>query len=407
MRESIFLSFSVVLVCVLIAFSLVVYDYASVVARERFSDTLTSLSQSVLTNLDSNVAEMNRLSLTLIYSEVFQSLFARHLSLLRTPVSTSQKIDKLANTEALIAIGETVLGPNQSAPQINIYDLHGEMIGTGFYSQLIDRDAAREPWYEEVMQSDGERVILPPHMDPLLEESSVIVKDKQYISLLRTFQDALLSTQGIVEVKQYCDVLFSEPNLLRGSSASVFVFDRVGNQLYPYDEVPANASALRQLADQAAHRATVAGVLPGKTESHIFAAAVSAKTGWTLLIGEPSAGLAASVIQYAVRIVLLTFTAIACSLIASYFIARRVTSPIKALHAEIESLDLHTLEKAAEGTPEANLGEIDELRMAFHAMRMKLNESIQEAISLREHEKEAQLVALQSQLNPHFLHNML
>jgi len=40
-------------------------------------------------------------------------------------------------------------------------------------------------------------------------------------------------------------------------------------------------------------------------------------------------------------------------------------------------------------------------------MRLNLNESIQEAVSLRAHEKEAQLVALQSQLNPHFLHNML
>ena len=40
-------------------------------------------------------------------------------------------------------------------------------------------------------------------------------------------------------------------------------------------------------------------------------------------------------------------------------------------------------------------------------MRLKLNESIQEAVSLRAHEKEAQLVALQSQLNPHFIHNML
>ena len=68
-------------------------------------------------------------------------------------------------------------------------------------------------------------MILPPHMDPLLEETSVIVKDKRYVSLLRTFRDALLSTQGIVEVKQYCDTLFGELDLLRGTSASIFVFD--------------------------------------------------------------------------------------------------------------------------------------------------------------------------------------
>ena len=69
------------LACVLIAFSLVVYDYASAVARERFADALTSLSKSIMTNLDAQVVEMNRMSLTLIYSRVFQNLYARHLAL--------------------------------------------------------------------------------------------------------------------------------------------------------------------------------------------------------------------------------------------------------------------------------------------------------------------------------------
>lgn len=406
-RGSIFLSVSLMLACVLIAFSLVVYDYASAVARERFADALTYLSKSIMTNLDAQVVEMNRMSLTLIYSQVFQSLYARHLALPLSPESAEQRITKLENTEALIEVSDTVLGPNQSAPQVNLFDLRGEMIGAGYYSRLIERDVTQEPWYAEVIQAEGERVIYPPHMDPLLEETSVIVKDKQYVSLLRTFHNTLLSTQGIVEVKQYCDSLFSELDLLSGSSKSIFVFDSRGSQLYPYDGPPADAPALLRIADQTARSLIVSGVLPGKREPQIFAAAVSRETGWTLLIGEPSAGLAASVLQYAMRIALLTLAAIACSLAASYFIARRVTVPIKELHAEVEALDLGNLDKTTEGTHRPNLGEINELRLAFHDMRLKLNESIREAVSLRAHEKEAQLVALQSQLNPHFLHNML
>ncbi len=67
------------------AFSLVVYDYASGVARDRFAEALNTLSRSVMTNLDAQVAEMNRLSLTIIYSRVFQGLYARHLALPRSP----------------------------------------------------------------------------------------------------------------------------------------------------------------------------------------------------------------------------------------------------------------------------------------------------------------------------------
>jgi len=406
-RGSIFLSVSLLLVCVLVAFSLVVYDYLSAVARERFADALTSLSRSLLANLDARVAEMNRVSLTLIYSPIFQELYARHLALPRAPDTPSERMGRLENSEALIEICETILGPNRSAPQLNVFDLRGEMVGAGYYSGLIERDVTREGWYPEVARAGGGRVIRPPHMDPLLEETSIIVKDKRYLSLVRTFRDPLLSTEGVVEVEQYCDDLFSELDLLRQSSRTLFVFDRGGSQLYPYDGAQADRGALLRLAGRAARRPIVTGAFPGAREPQILAAAVSDDNGWTLLIGEPSAGLAASVLQYAARIALLTFAAIACSLAASYFIARRVTVPIKALHAEIEALDLGNLEQAWPGTKRPDLGEIDGLRLAFQDMRIKLNASLREAVMLRAHEKEAQLLALQAQLNPHFLHNML
>ena len=126
------------------------------------------------------------------------------------------------------------------------------MIGAGYYSRLIEKDVRREPWYAAVMEAGGNRVILPPHMDPLLEQTSVIVKDKRYMSLARTFQDALLSTQGIIEIKQYCDTLFGELDILNGASGSFFLFDAAWNQLYPYDGAAADPAPFRRFAGQAA-----------------------------------------------------------------------------------------------------------------------------------------------------------
>ena len=126
------------------------------------------------------------------------------------------------------------------------------MMGAGYYSRLIERDVKGEGWYAAVMGAGGDRVILPPHMDPLLEQTSIIVKDKRYVSLVRTFRDALLSTQGIIEVEQYCDTLLSELDLLNGTSGSFFLFDDAWNQLYPYDGSPADPAPFRRLAGQAA-----------------------------------------------------------------------------------------------------------------------------------------------------------
>jgi sensor histidine kinase YesM len=383
------------------------YDSASSIAKERFSETLASLSRAVLSNLDSRVGEMNRLSLTVVYSEVFQDLYKRHLELPRSPSSSEQRIAKLSNTEALIEICDTILGPSQAAPQVNIFDPEGQMIGAGYYSRLIERDAKRESWFSEVENARGDRVILPPHSDPLLDDTSVIVKGKLYVSLIRSFQDSLRSTRGIIEVKQYCESLFGDLDTLGGTSASVFVIDGSGRTLYPYEVAETEGPSILELSRKAAAGPITTNTLPGKSEAQVVAAASSVDTGWIVLIGEPAAGLSTSIMQYAVRIFLFTIAAIFCSMVASYYIARRVTIPIKALHKEIEGLDIENLDYDAAGGRSTALGEIDSLRIAFHEMRLKLNDSIREAVSLRAHEKEAQLVALQSQINPHFIHNML
>ncbi len=407
MRGSIFISVSLLIVSVLLAFSLFIYDSASYIARERFSETLSSLSRAVLSNLDSRIEEMNRLSLTLVYSEVFQDLYRRHLELPRDPLSFEERIAKLENTEALIEICDTILGPGQAAPQVNVFDPRGQMIGAGYYSRLIERDARGELWYGEVEAAAGERVILPPHSDELLDDTSVIVKGKRYVSLLRGFQDSMRSTRGIIEVKQYCEKLFDGLDSLGGDSASIFVVDGTGRVLYPYDGPAPDGGAILGLSEKAVAGSVFEGRLPGSRVDQVIASSSSRGTGWIVVIGENAAGLSTSIMQYAARIFLFALAAILCSLVASYSIARRLTIPIKALHDEIEGLDIGNLDYVAARAHGGAPGEIDSLRLAFHEMRLKLNDSIQEAVSLRAHEKEAQLVALQSQINPHFIHNML
>ena len=87
----------------------------------------------------------------------------------------------MENTEALIEISETILGPNRSALQANVFDLRGQMIGAGYYSR-IERDVKGEPWYATVMKAGGDqRDAFRRDMDPLLEQTYV-VKDKRYVS---------------------------------------------------------------------------------------------------------------------------------------------------------------------------------------------------------------------------------
>ena len=87
------------------------------------------------------------------------------------------------------------------APQVNVFDLQGEMIGAGYYSRLIERDAKFELWYAEVMRRKGDRVILPPHVDPLQEQTSIVVKGKRKASRGKIYKRSDIK-KAIVTIKE-------------------------------------------------------------------------------------------------------------------------------------------------------------------------------------------------------------
>lgn len=53
------------------------------------------------------------------------------------------------------------------------------------------------------------------------------------------------------------------------------------------------------------------------------------------------------------------------------------------------------------------LDELEEREAAFHGMRAKLRQFMDEALEARAHEMKSTLLALQSQMDPHFVYNML
>lgn len=103
--------------------------------------------------------------------------------------------------------------------------------------------------------------------------------------------------------------------------------------------------------------------------------------------------------------VLVVITAIILSSFASSFFALKITKPIKNL--------CNTMKKVEKGNfnikiPETRReDEIAILNKSFNYMTLKIKEMIQFQYQLEVKNREAQLMVLQSQINPHFLYNTL
>jgi two-component system, sensor histidine kinase YesM len=100
----------------------------------------------------------------------------------------------------------------------------------------------------------------------------------------------------------------------------------------------------------------------------------------------------------------LTFAAIGFSVVAAWGLSRSIYTPIKKLHDVTKTITQNDLQALVTGD---NVDEITELGMSFNIMIGKIRELLDSKIKEQENLKKAEMRALQSQINPHFLYNTL
>jgi two-component system sensor histidine kinase YesM len=100
----------------------------------------------------------------------------------------------------------------------------------------------------------------------------------------------------------------------------------------------------------------------------------------------------------------LTFGAIVFSILVAWGLSRSIYTPIKKLHDVTKTITQNDLQALVTGD---NVDEITELGLSFNIMIGKIRELLDSKIKEQEILKKAEMRALQSQINPHFLYNTL
>ncbi len=100
----------------------------------------------------------------------------------------------------------------------------------------------------------------------------------------------------------------------------------------------------------------------------------------------------------------LTFGAVVFSILVAWGLSRSIYTPIKKLHDVTKTITQNDLQALVTSD---NVDEITELGMSFNIMIGKIRELLDSKIKEQEILKKAEMRALQSQINPHFLYNTL
>lgn len=406
-QSKLFYSYSAFIISVVIVIVTAFYLYISNFMQQKASEALFQLSRHVSTEFDTQFADMNATSVKILFSEPLHDLFFSDMFQITR--------DSVFKQRQFTNILYPMIGYDRTFKRINMFRMSGEFASVGddsrFTRLTLDR-ISRVPWVKDTLKLDGAKFITPPHPDSWTNGSDMI------ISLSRAFPTSWGGeVASILEVQQDYGVFVNiidnaqtNPSLQPNRDVQVYVVNRAGETIYPLasdTNLETTHSFWQEVATQRVSQPSGTIIHAKEHPKSIIAYSDSDTSGWTVIAVQSKSKLLAPVVSFRNIVLMLGLLTMLITLIISYWVARSLTIPIKRVHKSIKLLSLNTLPPKTEQPATMQLNELEQLNNAFHHMRLRLQESLEETIAARAHELEAHNFALQSQMNPHFLYNTI
>ena len=354
--------------------------------RESRDDTIQTLRQTSLSVADSvnqHLNQMNQVSLNAISSQDLREAFSRYFS--ETLSAYEHQQERLHLASALT----TAKGFDFSIRQLNLYTLEKGGFGAGESNGDRKTDVQEQTWYEKAVEEHGKPVV------------SV---NGRTVSLSRMFFNNINVPLGYAEVQKEFDTVFSlaeDPGV--SYPVDLYIYDKYGNRLYPSpagDDASEESFDYYQLAGDEQILQTSAS---GKAEIICFAR--TEKLDLTVAVSAGRNVYLRQIYSFLFRILPVFFLAFILLIFLSVVISRQISSPIRHIYHFLsdETKDRFQLLDM----DQTKIREIDKLHDSINENILSMKTSTDSLMILKEQEVQAQMLSLQSQMNPHFLYNSL
>jgi len=359
------------------------------------SRTFAALNQNCMSVADAaqrEIDQMNMISTDIAYSYLIKDSYSQYLENQNDYEQTKSLYDLLSNT----------IGPNRPVDQVNIYTKVDTVIAAGLYSNIYNRPVVIQPWYEEAKDNNGGSVVQYDGIDPLLARYTTDLYGKRFLSLAREYFDRYNNVQGYIEVKESLRNVLSQAIAYRSVYGErLLVFDREGELIYPLfaedcDYVFKQTQTLSDASD-------FSEISNGESVSYATVTTLTDGLHFVIEISQDS--LFMPVNRYIQNVALLTVASLVLAIVLSFFAANKITVPIQHIYLQMQHI---SLDGYMEKRPlKSRAIELNVLYDSFIDMQHELVDSLNKQLLLKNQEMQSKMLALQSQMNPHFLFNSL
>ena len=403
-QTKLFLTHAFVLISVLSTIFSVFYIYLYKEYKQNSFSNLSQLSSKTAEQIDNLLSDMDRIALYVVSNPEVRSTFEEFsASQVSTPFEFETIIKKRKILDHLVAIN---IPEQKINKRTSIYNQNGYYISMGLPDQeeIIEQrlhSPSFDAFYQNILASAGSSKFITVHSDDWSNATKLPI-----ISLYRVVKDILLGhPHAIVEVQCYVDNLEKIVSASANKEYIIYVFDETGSLIYPLMQEK-DASLIRSYYDWSIQHPDQYDLLRNsEKEQIIISSNPSPYSGWTVTLVAPTHTIFSPLYATGLVLIFAGSFAIIFTLFIIFTISKRLTLPLRTLKDSIISVNMSNLSLEVDSFHGED--ELQQLNEAFDNMFLRIQHSMDEIVQLKANEFKSYLLALQSQIDPHFLYNML
>ena len=379
-------------VLILLAFAVLATAFSLIHGNRVRSEVLNTLSQqaqSMAAAADREIDQMRTMAMNITYSTRLQDrLYLRQ----GTSGGLSEEADRLSMILSLIVL------PNRPIDQINLYTRDGNRVSSGMDNEITRDGAETKPWYGPLSEQENAQLLFYSGRDEKLSKYVTDAYGKEFVTLVLENYDNFGTRCGYIEIRQRISRILSAMMAYRpGFGESVFFFDREGKQIFPAaEEEPLFALA----ADRG-----FPGAFTAAGDGRLLCCVPAGRGQFYTVMSIREADLFRSVRDQIVTILLITLGALVVTVLASVLVSRRITRPLADICDQVGRIELEHPEPLP--AVDSDIREIQTLHTSFSRMQETLAGHVTKLLELQNQEMQSRMLALQAQMNPHFLFNSI
>ncbi len=402
LQTILFYRFLAISAALLIVISSIVYMIQYSILYKNMENDILRTTTSVGDSIDLQISQMDNICLNVINSTTVKSTFALWQNMDASSYERSKQQNALSN--ALVSIR----GVDSSIRQVNIYPVEGSGYGIGNYYGILPLQAEELPWYTPAIEKNGYRYI-SSSSNPLLSKKAGTGSDRLYLSLYRMYFDNYHNPMGFVEIVKYYDELFADAISPKTESpVDITVYDSDGNQIYPYlkKDSPEAFDYYTTLEENTSLNGHTRLYNSQKSQKEYVSFSRLDYCGFTVVCSVRNIDFFLPILKSLMWIPLLALSLFVICYFVAGFLSRKLAKPLTEMHQFLSDTDSSEQFRLIH-LDDSGIEEIDRLRDSLNASIQAREAATESLLVMKEQEIQAQMLALQAQMNPHFLYNSL